>query len=204
MDGTRPSVGQARRSGPARAASDDTVRLASGTLGPCESGRRVGQRRPTIDVATVTGIRTIDGSPRRSIGTAPVRKAPATADVVTMRLPLCPDSLAGERDRAFVRSSPGPAAGRRFQGRPAAKGHLESAFQGSHRSLRGRLSWLDPVELGAEIPADLVNLAGEFPDLQPDRPLRGQQQHADGNRQSCGEPVVHRCHGLAAGMMICG
>jgi hypothetical protein len=35
---------------------------------------------------------------RRTIGTAPDRKSPATADVVTAMLRLCPNTLAGKRD----------------------------------------------------------------------------------------------------------
>jgi site-specific recombinase XerD len=39
---------------------------------------------------------------RRTIGAAPVRKAPATADVVTQMLSHCPDTLTGLRDRALL------------------------------------------------------------------------------------------------------
>jgi integrase len=39
---------------------------------------------------------------RRSIGCAPVRKAPATSDVVTAMLAHCRDTLAGKRDRALL------------------------------------------------------------------------------------------------------
>ena len=39
---------------------------------------------------------------RRTIGAAPVRKAPATADLVVAMLKLCPDTLAGKRDRALL------------------------------------------------------------------------------------------------------
>jgi hypothetical protein len=39
---------------------------------------------------------------RRSIGTAPERKAPATADVLCDMLRLCPATLAGKRDRALL------------------------------------------------------------------------------------------------------
>lgn len=39
---------------------------------------------------------------RRAIGTAPVRKAPATADLVMRMIEGCPDSLIGLRDRALL------------------------------------------------------------------------------------------------------
>jgi integrase len=45
--------------------------------------------------ATVRGI-------RRSIGCAPVRKAPATADVIAAMLAHCPDTLRGKRDAALL------------------------------------------------------------------------------------------------------
>jgi site-specific recombinase XerD len=45
--------------------------------------------------ATVRGI-------RRAIGTAPARKAPATADLIVEMLKHCPATLAGKRDRALL------------------------------------------------------------------------------------------------------
>ena len=45
--------------------------------------------------ATVRGI-------RRSIGAAPVRKSPATADLVRQMLDACRDTLRGKRDRALL------------------------------------------------------------------------------------------------------
>jgi len=39
---------------------------------------------------------------RRAIGTAPVQKAPATADLIGEMLKRCPDTLAGKRDRALL------------------------------------------------------------------------------------------------------
>ena len=45
--------------------------------------------------ATVRGI-------RRTIGTAPDRKAPATADLILDMLAHCPPTLAGKRDRALL------------------------------------------------------------------------------------------------------
>ena len=45
--------------------------------------------------ATVRGI-------RRTIGTAPDRKAPATADLILDMLTHCPPTLAGKRDRALL------------------------------------------------------------------------------------------------------
>jgi integrase len=40
---------------------------------------------------------------RRAIGTAPGRKAPATADLIGEMLKHCPTTLAGKRDRALLR-----------------------------------------------------------------------------------------------------
>jgi site-specific recombinase XerD len=45
--------------------------------------------------ATLRGI-------RRTLGTAPDRKAPATADVLGAMLKLCPNTLIGARDRALL------------------------------------------------------------------------------------------------------
>jgi integrase len=39
---------------------------------------------------------------RRTIGSAPERKAPATADILTAMLKLCPPTLTGSRDRALL------------------------------------------------------------------------------------------------------
>jgi hypothetical protein len=39
---------------------------------------------------------------RRTIGTAPERKSPATADVLAAMLQLCPNTPAGRRDRALL------------------------------------------------------------------------------------------------------
>jgi site-specific recombinase XerD len=39
---------------------------------------------------------------RRTIGTAPVQKAPATANLIGEMLKHCPDTLAGKRDRALL------------------------------------------------------------------------------------------------------
>jgi site-specific recombinase XerD len=52
-----------------------------------------------------TGIETVRAvvrGIRRTIGCAPVRKAPATADLVQRMLDLCPDTLGGKRDRALL------------------------------------------------------------------------------------------------------
>ena len=51
--------------------------------------------------ATVRGI-------RRTIGTAPERKAPATADLILDMLAHCPPTLAGKRDRALLAVSVAP------------------------------------------------------------------------------------------------
>ena len=39
---------------------------------------------------------------RRSIGTAKVQKAPATADLLRAMVDACPDTLRGKRDRALL------------------------------------------------------------------------------------------------------
>ena len=48
------------------------------------------------------GVRAMLRGIRRTIGTAPDRKSPATADVLTAMLRLCPNTLAGKRDRALL------------------------------------------------------------------------------------------------------
>jgi integrase len=49
------------------------------------------------------GVRAVLRGIRRTIGTAPDRKNPATtADVLTAMLRLCPNTLAGKRDRALL------------------------------------------------------------------------------------------------------
>jgi site-specific recombinase XerD len=47
-------------------------------------------------------VRAVVRGIRRSIGCAPVRKAPATADVVGQMLARCPDTLRGRRDAALL------------------------------------------------------------------------------------------------------
>jgi integrase len=48
------------------------------------------------------GVRAVLRGIRRTIGSARQGKAPATADVVKQMLALCPDTLAGKRDRALL------------------------------------------------------------------------------------------------------
>ena len=57
-----------------------------------------GYEPPTASEAVRAVLRGI----RRTIGTTPNRKAPATADVLMEMLRLCPDTLAGKRDRALL------------------------------------------------------------------------------------------------------
>jgi site-specific recombinase XerD len=47
-------------------------------------------------------VRAVVRGIRRSIGTAAIRKSPATADVVTQMLALCPATLRGRRDAALL------------------------------------------------------------------------------------------------------
>ncbi len=47
-------------------------------------------------------VRTVMRGIRRSIGIAPRRASPATADVITDMLRRCPDTLRGKRDRALL------------------------------------------------------------------------------------------------------
>jgi len=47
-------------------------------------------------------VRAVVRSIRRSIGCAPARKSPATADLVAQMLACCPDTLTGLRDRALL------------------------------------------------------------------------------------------------------
>jgi site-specific recombinase XerD len=48
------------------------------------------------------GVRAVLRGIRRTIGSARQGKAPATADVLKQMLALCPDTLAGKRDRALL------------------------------------------------------------------------------------------------------
>ena len=48
------------------------------------------------------GVRAVLRGIRRTIGAAREGKAPATADVLKQMLALCPDTLAGKRDRALL------------------------------------------------------------------------------------------------------
>ena len=50
----------------------------------------------------VEAVRAVLRGIRRTIGTARVGKAPATADVLKQMLALCPDTLSGKRDRALL------------------------------------------------------------------------------------------------------
>jgi site-specific recombinase XerD len=60
--------------------------------------RLAGHETPT----TAETVRAVMRGIRRTIGTAPERKAPATADVIGEMLRLCPPTLAGQRDRALL------------------------------------------------------------------------------------------------------
>jgi site-specific recombinase XerD len=57
-----------------------------------------GLEPPTSSEAVKTTMRGI----RRSLGTAPVQKAPATAERVLEMIAHCPDTLQGKRDRALL------------------------------------------------------------------------------------------------------
>jgi hypothetical protein len=48
------------------------------------------------------GVRSVLRGNRRTIGTVPDRKTPATADLVMEMLKHCPPTLAGKRDRALL------------------------------------------------------------------------------------------------------
>jgi site-specific recombinase XerD len=60
--------------------------------------RLAGHETPT----SAETVRAVMRGIRRTIGTAPERKAPATADVIGEMLRLCPPTLAGQRDRALL------------------------------------------------------------------------------------------------------
>lgn len=61
--------------------------------------RLAGHREPPSGAEAVKAV--LRGI-RRTIGTAPVRKAPATAELIGEMLKHCPDTLAGKRDRALL------------------------------------------------------------------------------------------------------
>ncbi len=60
--------------------------------------RLAGHEPPT----SAETVRAVMRGIRRSIGTAKDQKAPATADLIMSMLKLCPDTLAGKRDRALI------------------------------------------------------------------------------------------------------
>jgi integrase len=60
--------------------------------------KMAGHEPPTNQEAVKTVLRGI----RRTIGTARVGKAPATADLIGQMLALCPDTMIGKRDRALL------------------------------------------------------------------------------------------------------
>jgi integrase len=52
--------------------------------------------------SNVESVRAVMRGIRRSIGTAPARKLPATADLIGEMLTRCPNTLGGKRDRALL------------------------------------------------------------------------------------------------------
>jgi integrase len=72
------------------------ARPARSVAGPPRSA--TGHEPPTGSEAVKAVLRGI----RRTIGSAKQGKAPATADVLKQMLALCPDTLAGKRDRALL------------------------------------------------------------------------------------------------------
>ena len=79
-----------------------------GLKGRSRSGRRaaaVAYAHKLAGFEPPTGAETVKAvvrGTRRTIGAAPVRKAAATADVVTQMLSHCPDTLRGLRDAALL------------------------------------------------------------------------------------------------------
>ena len=71
-------------------------------------GRRaaaIGHRHKLAGYETPTtaeGVKAVLRGIRRTIGAAKQGKAPATADLLARMLELCPDTLAGKRDRALL------------------------------------------------------------------------------------------------------
>lgn len=61
--------------------------------------RLAGYRDPP---SSAESVKTVMRGIRRTIGTAPTRKAPATAELIGEMLKHCPDTLAGKRDRALL------------------------------------------------------------------------------------------------------
>lgn len=61
--------------------------------------RLAGYREPPSEAKA---LRAVMRRIRRVIGTAQIRKAPATAELVSQMLAQCPDTLAGYRDRAIL------------------------------------------------------------------------------------------------------
>jgi integrase len=62
------------------------------------AGTATSRRPPTADET----VRVVMKGIRRTIGTAPDKKTPATHDILAQLLDACPDTLIGKRDRALL------------------------------------------------------------------------------------------------------
>ena len=105
------------------------------------------------------GVKAVLRGIRRTIGAAREGKAPATADVLKAVLALCPDTLAGKRDRALLALGFAGAFRRselvalRLEILPRRRTSCGSRFAAARRTRKGRgprwrSSWLPaaPVE----------------------------------------------------------
>src|SRR4051812_11818297 len=97
---------------PMPATPDTVARFLSSQATAGAKASTIGRRAAAIAYALKLGgheaptsaeaVRAVVRGIRRSIGCAPVRKAPATADVVGQMLAHCPDTLRGRRDAALL------------------------------------------------------------------------------------------------------
>ncbi len=81
----------------------DSGRKASG-IGRAAAGIAYYHRQAGIDPSPTVhaGVKQTMQGIRRRLGTRPVGKAPATADIIGKMFALCPDTLAGKRDAALL------------------------------------------------------------------------------------------------------
>jgi site-specific recombinase XerD len=97
---------------PLPAAPDTIARFLASQAQASVKASTIGRRAAAIAYAhklaghepptNVEAVRSVLRGIRRSIGTAPARKLPATADLIGEMLKHCPDTLAGKRDRALL------------------------------------------------------------------------------------------------------
>ena len=83
-------------------AAQATAGAKASTVGRKASAIRYAHKLAGHEPPNAESVKAVVRGIRRSIGTAPVRKQPATADLVQQMLTHCPDTLRGRRDAALL------------------------------------------------------------------------------------------------------